>query len=109
MTTNKEIREKKKEYKEILNDSDAVFAHIKGVNYIQTKKGIRRLDYFVDQIMQIVEESVKEIIKCKSCNGSGNTDSMAGARECEECGGVGHRVYGEEGTSLDELSSLKKV
>lgn len=42
-------------------------------------------------------------LECKNCYGRGNTDSLDGAYECNQCGGCGHRVPGLEHIKIEEL------
>jgi hypothetical protein len=55
-----------------------------------------------------VEDGVRELIICPSCNGSGRADTMQGASECQNCGGDGH-VFSEEAGILinDVIQELK--
>lgn len=42
-------------------------------------------------------------LECKNCYGRGNSDSLDGASECNQCGGCGHRVPGLEHLNIEEL------
>ncbi len=58
---------------------------------------------------QEIVGKTRELISCKSCNGSGRADSMSGAAECPTCGGDGHCLDGHEGENIDTiLSALEK-
>ena len=50
------------------------------------------------------KERVREIIKCKRCNGQGGyLGASLGYSECGDCGGDGHCLYNREEEKLDTL------
>ncbi len=50
------------------------------------------------------KERVREIIKCKRCNGQGwYLGASLGYSECGDCGGDGHCLYNREEEKLDTL------
>ena len=56
-----------------------------------------------------IDKKLHKMIECGFCHGTGRLDSMAGASECNNCGGDGHSIDSLAGfTKEDVVSQIKQ-